>query len=351
MNETEESVKKPSLGKLGAMKPRTVAAAQNPVKRSLLAPGRPLPLVIEPERPGVDLVAWAAAHRAAVDADLLTHGGVLFRGFEPGPVERFEAVIAALSGEALEYRERSSPRSQVGGNIYTSTDYPPSQPIFFHNENSYAHRWPTRIFFYCDTAAEEGGETPIADVRRVYERIDPAVRQRFEEKGVLYVRNFGDLVGLPWQTVFQTTDRAEVEEYCRKAGYEIEWVGENGLRTRRRGRAVYRHPRTGDPVWFNHATFFHVSTLPEALRGGLVSLFAEEDLPNNTYYGDGTPIEPEVLDQLRSAYQAEAVLFPWRRGDLLALDNMLVAHARSPFQGARRVLVGMSEPVEAASLS
>jgi alpha-ketoglutarate-dependent taurine dioxygenase len=107
---------------------------------------------------------------------------------------------------------------------------------------------------------------------------------------------------------------------------------------------VSRHPRTGELVWFNHATFFHVSTLEPTLRDSMLAEFPEGELPANTYYGDGSPIEPEVLDHLRAAYHAETVSFPWQAGDLLLLDNMLVAHGRAPYAGPRQILVGMAEP-------
>ncbi len=78
--------------------------------------------------------------------------------------------------------------------------------------------------------------------------------------------------------------------------------------------------------------------------------YAEPDLPNNTYYGDGSPIEPQVLAELRAAYLAHSVTFPWRQGDLLMLDNLLVMHARQPYEGPRRVLVGMADPVAASAV-
>jgi len=46
----------------------------------------------------------------------------------------FEQFIQAISGELIEYSYRSTPRSQVSGNIYTSTEYPADQSIPLHNE-------------------------------------------------------------------------------------------------------------------------------------------------------------------------------------------------------------------------
>ena len=194
------------------------------------------------------------------------------------------------------------------------------------------------------TAPQQGGETPICDVRRVYQRIPANVRERFEKKGVMYVRNFSDHIGLSWKTVFQTEDRAKVEHHCQNAGYHFEWRDATRLRTRRVAPAVATHPQTFERVWFNHAAFFHVSTLEPDVRDALRAQFAEEDLPNQTYYGDGSPIEDEALDAIREAYRAETVTFPWQPGDVLALDNMLVAHGRTPYVGPRKILVGMATP-------
>jgi hypothetical protein len=170
------------------------------------------------------------------------------------------------------------------------------------------------------------------------------VRDRFLELGYQYVRNFSPHLGMSWQEAFQTQDRAVVEAYCRENNIDFEWRTGDRLRTRQNRRVAGRHPLTGDATWFNHATFFHVSTLPREVSAALRSQFGEDDLPNNTYYGDGTPIEQEVLEALRAAYHAELVRFPWVPGDVLAIDNMLVAHGRAPFTGQRLVLAGMARP-------
>ena len=191
-----------------------------------------LPHVIEPSVNGVNLLAWADNNRSLIEAYLLQYGGILFRNFNLKSPDEFEQFISITSSGALEYKERSSPRTQVSGNIYTSTEHPADQNIFLHNENSYQHAFPLKIFFRCVTAAEQVGETPIADCRKIFNRISPKIRERFIEKGWMYVRNFGQGFGLPWQTVFQTSDKAGVEAYCHSKGIEAEWKDGDRLRAR-----------------------------------------------------------------------------------------------------------------------
>jgi alpha-ketoglutarate-dependent taurine dioxygenase len=314
------------------------------VKTGLVQPGQTLPLLVEPAAGGLDLVRWAADHRDFIADSLAQHGGVLFRGFDVDGVDAFERFIQGACGAPLEYQERSSPRSSVSGHVYTSTDHPASQEIFLHNEQSYNVTWPGKILFFCVTAAEEGGETPLADCRKVFARLSPRIRELFQRRRYAYVRNFGHGLGLSWQETFQTEDRLQVEAYCKRNEIDFEWRPGGGLRTRQVRPAVGIHPVTGEEVWFNHATFFHVSTLDPSLRQGLLAGVAESELPNHTYYGDGSPIEPEVMDEIRRAYREETVTFPWAAGDLLLLDNMLVAHGRRPFKGPRKVVVGMADP-------
>lgn len=329
---------------LSGLRRAATISTSNLVRTELLESGADLPLMLQPNAGDVDLIAWAAANREYLRQSLLRHGGLLFRNFHIGGAARFQEFVQAVSGQPLEYQEQTSPRNKVYGNIYTSTEYPPQHRIFFHNENSYSSTWPLKIMFFCVTAPAGGGETPIADVRRVYARIPREISERFARNGWMLVRNFGTGYGLSWQTAFQTDDRDEISRYCRDHGIECEWLSSERLRTRQRRPAMAKHPATGEAVWFNHATFFHLSTLDPEMRSMLLTELPEEDLPYNTYYSDGTPIEPEVLDILRGAYEAESVKFPWREHDLLLLDNMLVAHGRSSFSGPRRILVGMAEP-------
>ena len=305
---------------------------------------RTLPLLVTAERSGADPLAWAREHSDWVRGELLKSGAVLFRGFAVESAADFDAFVAIVGGARLEYKERSSPRARVEGNIYTSTEHPAAYRILLHNENSYSSSWPMKLFFCCETAAERGGETPVADSRRVLARIDPAVRRLFADKGVMYLRNFSRGLGLPWTTAFQTQDKAEVDLYCRRSGIEFEWLDANRLRTRQIRPAILRHPITNEEVWFNHSAFFHVTSLDPQVREALLGSYKEDELPNNTYFGDGSAIDPDAMANIRAAFDAETVSFPWERGDVMLLDNMLAAHGRGPFEGSRRVLVAMTQP-------
>jgi alpha-ketoglutarate-dependent taurine dioxygenase len=326
----------------GARQPITLSTAEL-VKSSRLPGGGELPLVVEPMVEGVDAARWATVNREQVEGWLLRHGAILFRGFGVTTAERFEQLACAISPDLLDYRERSSPRSEIKRGIYTSTDHPADQYIHFHNEQSYTHSWPLKLWFFCLQAADEGGATPLADGRRVLKALNPQLKERFLKKKVLYVRNYIEGIGLTWQDAFQTTDRAVVEEYCRRASIAFAW-GEGGrLTTRQVFDAILTHPKTGEPLWFEHAAFFHVSSLEPDVRETLLREYGPANLPFNTYYGDGSPIEDSVLDELRGAYRQAAVSFRWQEGDVLLIDNMLTSHGREPFKGPRKILVAMAE--------
>lgn len=315
------------------------------VKVGPVTPGQQAPVQIVPLSSEFDLLGWCGAHQALVDELLLAHRALLFRGCGLEGIEHFERVAEAMSrGPRLEYTDRSTPRKLLGDRVYTSTEYPPEQSIALHNEGTYWLRWPLKIFFACMIAPPSGGETPVADTRGILSHISMPTRDRFIDKGVLYVRNYNDGFGLRWQEAFQTEDPKAVEAYCEQHSIEWEWKPNGRLRTRQMRQAVARHPRTGEPLWFNHAAFFHVSSLEPWIRDELLREFREQDLPYNTYYGDGAPIEPAVAEELRSAYQLELRQFPWQRGDLLLLDNMSMCHGRQPYRGPRKIAVMMTEP-------
>ncbi|ARU88533.1 TauD/TfdA family dioxygenase [Pseudomonas sp. M30-35] len=300
-----------------------------------------LPVLIQ-ATPGQSVQDIDVSIRSTLDQALATVGGVLFRGFNvPTPID-FKRFAASFGAPLASYEFGSTPRSKVFAGVYSSTEYPAHQFIPLHNEQAYTRPWPSRIWFHCIKASETGGETPIADSRLIYQRMPSDIRELFASRELLYVRNYSGALDLPWQKVFNTEDRAQVERYCRDNDIEWQWKDDGELRTRQRCAAVLQHPETGEWVWFNQAHLFHVSAIEPSVRASLLAAVGEENLPRHVYFGDGSPIPDEVLDSVREVYRQTAISFPWQPGDILMLDNRLVAHGRNPYTGDRKVIVAMA---------
>ncbi len=228
------------------------------------------PLLVRSAFPAQLLTSIVDTRREEIEGALLSVGGVLFRGFVLPQPRDFQDFALAFGDSLLTYDYASTPRSHVGDRIYTSTEYPPSQHIPLHNEQCYTREWPMRIWFHCATPAEFGGQTPIADSRRVYRDMPADIRKIFAKRQIMYVRNYGNGLDVPWEAVFNTTHKSDVESYCRAKQITCEWKPDGTLRTRQIAQAIATHPVTGDQVWFNQAHLFHVSSLAPTIREALL---------------------------------------------------------------------------------
>jgi alpha-ketoglutarate-dependent taurine dioxygenase len=288
-----------------------------------------------------DSSEWVDAVAEDVRDALLTHGAALLRGFGVRSADKFRIVAEAIGGELYAHNHEHEPVSEDGA-VQTPVFYPADRKLLWHNENSYNREWPLRLLFCCVTAPTQGGETPLVDSRLVLRNLDRSIVERFTERGVRYLRSYGEGLGLDWRTVFATDDPRKVERQCAAEDLEYSWTAEGTLRTAAVRPAVVHHPVTGELAWFNQAQHWHPSCLDPETREALLSLYAEEDLPRNCQYGDGSPIEDSVMAEVLDVYEQVECVFPWQEGDVLAIDNVLVAHARNPYTGPRRLFVALA---------
>lgn len=312
------------------------------IKIEYLYPYSNTPIVFKPVDNDIEICDFLEDNQILISEKLNKHGAILLQGFNLVTASAFEKVCITIC-PSLFHKNGEHPRETISGNVYTPVFYPADQKLLWHNENSFNHSWPQKIFFGCPQPAKQGGETPIVDSRKVFELIDPKIREKFIEKKVMYVRNYNYGLGLDWETVFKTTNKAELEAICRKDFIDFEWKDDGSLRTRAVRPAFVKHPQTGDLTWFTQAQHWHISCLNPDTREALTSSFSEEDLPRNCYYGDGSIIEDSVMEEICGIYQQLEVSFPWQTGDLLILDNLLIAHARNPYVGKRKLFVAMGE--------
>jgi alpha-ketoglutarate-dependent taurine dioxygenase len=299
------------------------------------------PAVIEQNGHDTDLVTWLEGAKETIP-ELLRSGAVLFRGFSLRSATEFEAAARVICPR-LYAQYGDLPKENEGSAVYRSTPYPSSRAILFHNESSHQSTWPLKQFFFCVQAAQSGGETPIVDCRRVLGHLPADVRERFRSLGLRYVRNFVPGFDVSWSDFFKTSDRKLIEERCHQEGASCKWRSDGGLQVVQQCAAVLKHPYTREDIFFNQIQLHHPFYLDQALRMSLATLFAPGDEPRNVFYGNGARIDEETTAVIADIYAQLQVQFRWRTGDLLLLDNMLVAHARNPYVGPRKILVAMGE--------
>jgi alpha-ketoglutarate-dependent taurine dioxygenase len=303
--------------------------------------GKPPLLCVEATN---DAARWAAEHRDALHAFVAEHGALLVRGLGLRDAAQAEAVFRPLGTLMIE-REAFAPRRRYAEGVYSSSKWPPNQPMCLHHELSYALDVPGLMLFACLVAPTGGGATPVADASAVLEALPAELVERFEREGWLLIRNYNDEIGASLVDAFGTDDRRAVESYCRANDIRFEWQQGGGLRTWQRRRAVVRHPPTGRRCWFNQIAFLNEWTLAAELREYLVDVYGADGLPFNTRYGNGDPIGADVVQVINEAYEANTVREPWQAGDLLLVDNVRTAHGREPFEGPREVVVAMADAV------
>ena len=341
------------LNKLGSLKSQPGARpstnSNSPIRTALLDEKRVFPLVIEATDADLDAVAWATSQRDFIEQHLRKHAGILFRNFGLTTPQEFEAFAEAIQ-PGLYGSYGDLPKKEGGRNTYRSTPYPERQMILYHNESSHLERWPRKQLFFCEFPSSVGGATPIVDCREMLRQLPADVVEEFERKGLLYVRTFTRNLDVSWRDFFKTDSKEEVETRLEEAGIEWQWLGDDELQTRTRCPAVVTHPVTGDRVFFNQVQLHHVSCLEPDVKEDLLGMVCQERLPRNVYFGDGSVISDEMMKVVGEAYEACAVRFDWRRGDVVMVDNMLAAHARDPYEGPRKIVVAMGDIYERSAL-
>ncbi|MFE9252366.1 TauD/TfdA family dioxygenase [Streptomyces sp. NPDC007088] len=290
-----------------------------------------------------DPAVWAAQHREALYRVVAAHGAVLVRGLGLTDAAGATAVLRVLGDDLMPEREAFAPRWTYDDRIYSSSKWPPNQPMCMHHELSYAVEFPATMAFACLSAPATGGATALADAGRVLRELPSDLVERFEREGWLLTRSYNEDIGVPWAEAFGTTDRSEVERYCAANDISTEWRGQE-LRTRQRRSAVLHHPADGRRLWFNQIAFLNQWTMAPEVREYLIDVYGPEGLPFNTSFGGGAEVTEDVVAAINKVYDSITFAEPWRPGDVMLVDNLGTAHSRLPYDGAREVLVAMAHP-------
>lgn len=336
-----------------------------------------LPLVIQArdqeEKSLEYLLLWISKNRNELESDLLEQGAILFRGFDLNDEWDFENVILAIEKELGETYLGTSPRDKKTKYVHTASELPPHYPIMQHAEMSFLKSPPKKLFFFCKIAPENNGETPITDLRKIYNQLDPKLLSKFENKQVKYLRRydgpnasrFSLWKTKRWDEMFSSNDPKVVEEKSKQQGFQVDWQENQSVRLVHNMVAVRPHPITGVKAWHNHSQTFHVDSpkleywkifqRQKTIRSFAIAILLSiltfwkkltvpiDKLDVHTMFGDGSPISKVEITQIMNVFWKNMRIFRWQKGDLLYIDNFTVSHGRLPFKGPREILVAWTD--------
>src|SRR5437870_10819897 len=150
-----------------------------------------------------DAPRWAAEHRDGLRAAVVEHGSLLVRGLRLRDIAETEAVFRRL-GSLMTEKEPFAARRSYSNGVYSSSKWPPNQPMCMHHELSYVLEFPCVMLFACLIAPTDGGATPVADSPTVLRALPTELIKRFEKVGWLLIRNYNNDIGASVADAFGT---------------------------------------------------------------------------------------------------------------------------------------------------
>jgi len=281
--------------------------------------------------------------RVEIDARLPATGSVLFRSLPLRNREDFNGFVNALGYPNHSYHGGIAVRPRSAGASLPASNEDERISMAPHNEMAYLPNFPKKIFFFCETAAAQGGEVPINDIRKSVEHIPDSVLNRFAATGILYRRylpKVSSAIEIGWQETFGLSSADTIEAAMKAKGYDFGWHDDEGLSYSYVHSAFIDDPRGGRPLWFNQVTELHASywrnhPLFPSNRG-------DSRYPATTAYGDGEPIDTGLVSTLRAALWKTARAVALKPGDVLVLDNTYIQHGRFAYSGIRSHFVSMT---------
>jgi D-xylose reductase len=230
---------------------------------------------------------------------------------------------------------------------------PPDQPIPFHHELAQTLQPPQYIFFYCDTPCENGGETPIIDSTAVYRFVKdtfPKYLDDLQKKGgVRYIRTLPketdkeSPIGRSWKETYQVSTKDELETKLQSiSDCTYEWLVNTDDDIRITSPAIPAIRLVSDTTTQNYVyQYTFCNSIIAAYLGW-------QDIRNNRQdslrFGDMSLMDESILQSIANFMNQHRILYKWKKGDIMAINNQLIMHSRNPFTGPRRVLASIWGP-------
>lgn len=300
------------------------------------------PLVLENPAQDTDAVDWIREQRHSLLAQVESHGAVLLRGFNLTTDQDFDAAVSALDVPAFTYAESLSNavRKNRTEKVFTANEAPPDIEIYLHHEMAQTPRYPSKLFFFCEQAPDQGGATPLCRSDLLLAEMKqelPVFVSQCEAKGVRYTNVMPEAAdaqsgqGRSWKSTLNCDNRTQAEGRLGELGYQWQWLEDGSLKATTPVLPAIKVLESGTEVFFNQLIAAFMGWKDKRNQQNKVVCF-----------GDGSEITD--LDMKYVADLAELFTYDlrWQTGDMALVDNFLVMHGRRPFAGDRKVLASLA---------
>ena len=287
---------------------------------------------------------WICEKKDHLISKLESTGAILFSGMPVKDANDFDHFVSTFQFRAFTYEESLSNAVRINktDKVFTANEAPREIEIYLHHELAQTPVYPRYIFFFCTSASELGGETPLCRSDHLYSRLleeDSALMKKFEEFGVIYnsIMSNGDELdsgqGRSWQKTLGAATKAKAEKNLHNLGYKWKWINKDELLVTTRVFKAVKTLTGGTKSFFNQV-------LAASLGWKNNSTLA---LPP-VLFGNGDLIREPSIRLVSEAAESITLLRKWSDGDILMIDNHRVMHGRKPFSGnkTREVLVSLT---------
>ncbi len=302
------------------------------------------PLVYAAQDPVSELAqafAWVDENKDQLLGQLSEHGAILLRGLMLRSDIDFDGIIQRFGLKNFTYAQSLSNavRRNRTERVFTANEAPAEVSIYLHHEMAQTPVYPSKLFFFCEQAAESGGATPLCRSDILLQQLQqraPTFVAACREKGVRYSNVMPDAddhqsgQGRSWRSTLSTEEKSTAEAKLKKLGYEWQWLEQDSLRVTTPVLPAIKETANGREVFFNQ--------LIAAFRGW-------KDVRNtgekSIRFGDDSAISNEAMAHAIQLGDELSFDIPWQSGDVALVDNFLVMHGRRPFEGQRRILASL----------
>ncbi|OKH52346.1 hypothetical protein NIES2101_15235 [Calothrix sp. HK-06] len=331
-----------------------------------------LPLVIEPvqETSFAHLLRLLGENGTEFNELLDKYGAVLFRGFEIEDGNEFQKVLELLNIQLESvYHFGSAHRVRITDKVFTSSEAPPDTIIAPHNELNMVPWRPNILAFFCQVQPDVYGETPIINTEKLFNDLSPSLQHKianYPQRFVRYVPKH--LLGL----VFEGLSREEISKLLTEQEFDFNWEEDGSLNFECSYITLFSHPRTSrlcfclsivdclvSREWYKNigqryslGKNLYYNWLPASLykeyqqrlttAATVVDGSQKRTSTLNAYFvnrnNESTTITEAEAKELGKAEWKNSAIFQWKKGDILLIDNLQVAHSRLNTAQKRKIL-------------